>query len=146
MCIRDSSDRRQGQVRPASLWASTHARARTSPEQSSSDGRPGRCQEPDGDGREQREISLIKYLCIPCDSNRSISIDSGAAGVYPPCLPRLCRAAPSAKRGYSAIVMTMRAEWPTDRSKGGPSVNCWTNFRSHCWDRWPSVFADFHCC
>jgi fructose-bisphosphate aldolase class I len=38
---------------------------------------------------------------------------------------------PSAKRGYSATATTIRARLPMDRSKGGPSVNCWSSFRSN---------------
>ena len=36
----------------------------------------------------------------------------------------------SAKRGYSATAMTIRAALPMDRSKGGPSLNCWSSFRN----------------
>ena len=26
-----------------------------------------------------------------------------------------------------------------------PSANCWSNFRSKCWESWPAVSADSHC-
>ena len=68
-------------------------------------------------------------LSILCDSNRSISIGSGAAGVWPACSPRRCRATVlSAKHGCSATEMTIRAVLPMDPSKGRPSLNSWTQF------------------
>ena len=34
---------------------------------------------------ELRNLACFKHVCILCDSNQSISIDSGAAGVWPIC-------------------------------------------------------------
>ena len=59
---------------------------------------------------DDREGTSDQAFCILCDSNRSISIGCGVAGIWPTCSPRPCPAALSAKRGYSAIAMTIRAE------------------------------------
>jgi hypothetical protein len=77
-------------------------------------------------------MALVKYFCIPCDSNRFISIGCGAAGVWATCSPHLCRAALSARRGYLAIAMIIRAESLMDRSRARPSDICWRSFNEEC--------------
>ncbi len=38
--------------------------------------------------------------------------------------------------------MTIRVASPMDRSKGGPSVNCYSSFLSKCWESWLGAFPD----
>ena len=59
-------------------------------------------------------IALVKYFCIPCDSNRFISIGSGAAGVWPTCLPHLCRDGPVGE----AWILSDRDDHPSQVADG----------------------------
>src|ERR1035438_4671358 len=55
-------------------------------------------------------MALVKYFCIPCDSNRFISIGFGAAAVWATCLPHLCRVADGPLKGQT--VGQLLAQFP----------------------------------